>query len=111
MTDSASNPNESFNRDNLIRVAADSQPTAVAGAIAKQIRQSRSAAAQAIGVSAVNKMVKATIIAGSYLHEDNLSLLMRPSFAQVEIDGRTLTAIHLRIQPCDSTTTEVCSFE
>ncbi|MBI1297545.1 stage V sporulation protein S [bacterium] len=107
MTDSASNPNEPLKRDNVIRVAADSQPTAVAGAIAKQIRQSRSAAAQAIGVNAVNKMLKAAIIAGSYLHEDNLSLLMRPSFTEVEIDGRRLTAIHLRIQPCESITTEV----
>jgi stage V sporulation protein S len=111
MTDSVSNPNHPFNRDNVIRVAADSQPTAVAGAIAKQIRQSRSAATQAIGVNAVNKMLKATIIAGSYLHEDNLLLFMRPSFTEVEIDGRTLTAIHLRIHPYESTTTKVCSFE
>lgn len=107
MTHSASRPNQPYNKDSIIRVAADSQPTAVAGAIAKQIRQNRTAATQAIGVNAVNKMLKAAIIANSYLHEENLSLLMQPSFTEVEIDGRTLTAIHLYIQPSDATTLKI----
>ena len=111
MTHSAPNPNENPNKDSLIRVAANSQPTAVAGAIAKQIRTKKSAEAQAIGVNAVNNMLKATIIANSYLHEENLNILMQPSFIEVDVEGRTLTAIHLLIQPCDVTTTGDCAFK
>lgn len=84
----------------IIRVASDSTPSAVAGAIAKQIRLNRNAAAQAIGVSAVNQMLKATIIANDYLIEDAVQILVQPSFTEVEVDGRKLTAIHLQIQPC-----------
>ncbi len=95
----------------LIRVAGDSPPAAVAGAIAKQIRLNRSAETQAIGVNAVNNMVKAAIIARSYLREDELRILLQPSFAEVTIDGRKLTAIHMHIWPCDRPEDGACRVE
>ena len=53
--------------DDLIRVAADSPPSAVAGAIAKQVRRKGWAEVQAIGAGAVNQMMKAAIVARHYL--------------------------------------------
>jgi stage V sporulation protein S len=81
----------------IIRVAADSQPSAVAGAIANTIREHRRAEVQAIGVNAVNQMMKATIIARRYLVENNLDLSIVPDFADVFIDERQLTALKLYV--------------
>lgn len=81
----------------IIRVAADSPPFAVAGAIANTIRQHRRAEVQAIGVSAVNQMMKATIIARRYLFESNLDLSFVPDFADVYIGERHLTALKLYV--------------
>jgi stage V sporulation protein S len=81
----------------IIRVAADSQPSAVAGAIANTIREHHRAEVQAIGVSAVNQMLKATIIARRYLVENNLDLSIVPDFADVLVDERQLTALKLYV--------------
>lgn len=81
----------------LIRVAADSQPTSVAGAIANTIRQHRYAEVQAIGVNAVNNMMKASIIARRYLAENKLDLLFVPDFTQVVVDTKHLTALKLHV--------------
>jgi stage V sporulation protein S len=81
----------------IIRVAADSQPSAVAGAIANVIREHRRAEVQAIGVNAVNQMMKATIIARRYLVENNLDLSIVPDFADVIINERQLTALKLYV--------------
>jgi stage V sporulation protein SpoVS len=85
----------------LIRVAADSQPSSVAGSIANTIRQCRRAEVQAIGVSAVNNMMKATIIARRFLVENDLDLLFVPDFASVVVDKKNLTALKLYIWGLD----------
>lgn len=85
----------------LIRVAANSQPAFVAGAIANTIRQHRRAEVQAIGVSAVNQMMKAAIIARRYLSESNLDLLFVPDFIDVFIDEKHLTALRLSVWGSD----------
>jgi stage V sporulation protein SpoVS len=85
----------------LIRVASDSQAASVAGSIANTIRQHRCAEVQAIGVSAVNNMMKATIIARRFLIENNLDLLFVPDFANVVIDQKNLTALKLHIWAVD----------
>lgn len=81
----------------IIRVAAESRPSSVAAAIANTIRQHRRAEVQAIGVSAINQMMKATIIARRYLVPNQLDLWVVPDFVDVFIDKRQLTALKLYV--------------
>ena len=81
-----------------IKVSAKSRSTAVAGAIAGVIRESRQAEVQAIGAGAVNQAIKAVAIARSYLEQDGLDLVCVPTFAEVDINGEERTAVKLRVE-------------
>jgi len=83
----------------VIKVAAESRTSAVAGAIAGVVREHKRAEVQAIGAGAVNQAIKATAIARGYLHEDGLDVICIPEFTSVEIDGKERTAIRLVIEP------------
>ena len=83
----------------LIRVAATSRSTAVAGAIAGVVREHGRAEAQAIGAGAVNQAVKAVAIARGFLALDGFDVVCIPTFTDVEIGGQERTAIRLTIEP------------
>ena len=83
----------------IIRVAAQSRSTAVAGAIAGVIREHGRAEVQAIGAGAVNQAVKATAIARGYLALEGLDVICIPAFADVTIGGSERTAIRLTVEP------------
>ena len=83
----------------VIKVAARSRSTAVAGAIAGVVRENGRAEVQAIGAGAVNQALKATAIARGYLELDGIEVVCIPSFVEVEIDGQERTAIKLSIEP------------
>ena len=83
----------------VIKVAARSRSTAVAGAIAGVVRESGRAEVQAIGAGAVNQALKAAAIARGYLELDGIDVVCIPSFVEVEIDGQERTAIKLSIEP------------
>ena len=83
----------------VIKVAARSRSTAVAGAIAGVVRENGRAEVQAIGAGAVNQALKATAIARGYLELDGIEIVCIPSFVEVEIDGQERTAIKLSIEP------------
>lgn len=83
----------------IIRVAAQSRSTAVAGAIAGVVREHGRAHIQAIGAGAVNQAVKAAAIARGFLTLDGLDVVCIPSFADVEIGGQERTAIRITIEP------------
>lgn len=83
----------------IIKVAARSRTTAVAGAIAAVIRQAGYAEVQAIGASAVNQAVKAVAIARKYLTEDNIDIVCIPEFSEVTIKDEARTAIKFIIEP------------
>ena len=83
----------------LIRVAAQSRSTAVAGAIAGVVREHGRAHVQAIGAGAVNQAVKAAAIARGFLALDGLDVVCVPSFTDVEIGGQERTAIRITIEP------------
>ncbi len=82
----------------IIRVAARSRPRLVAGAIAGQVREHRSACVQAIGAGAVNQAVMAIIAARSFLQADGLDLTFIPTFVLREINGMERTAIQFVVQ-------------
>ena len=83
----------------VIKVSANSRPTAVAGAIAGVIRDHQHAEVQAIGAGAVNQAIKAAAIARGYLEPEGILICCIPYFAEVQIDSHDRTAIRLVIEP------------
>ncbi len=82
----------------LIKVAANSRPPAVAGAIAGIVRENKQPTIQAIGAAAVNQAIKAIAIARGYLEEEQIDIVCIPSFSDLTIDGQERTAIKIEIQ-------------
>lgn len=82
----------------VIKVAAASRTSAVAGAIAGVFRERRQVDVQAIGASAVNQAVKAMALARGYLDEDGFNIVCIPKFVDVEIDDKVRTAIRFSIE-------------
>ena len=86
------------NEGDLLKVAASSRPTAVAGAIAGMVREGKEPLLQAIGAGAVNQAIKAVAIARGYLEEDQIDIVLIPFFSEVEIEDRERTAIQLQVR-------------
>ncbi len=87
----------------LIKVAANSRSTAVAGAIAGVIRERGQVDVQAIGAGAVNQAIKAIAIARGYLELDGIDIVCVPFFSEVMIDDQERTAVKFAVEPrCNS---------
>lgn len=82
----------------LVRVAATSRTTSVAGAIAGIVREQGRVDVQAIGAGAVNQAVKAIAIARGYLELDDIQIACVPEFSEVLIDGKERTAMRLAVE-------------
>lgn len=82
----------------LVKVAANSRATSVAGAIAGIIREKGRVDVQAIGAGAVNQAIKAVAIARGYLELDAIDIACIPSFSEVNIDGKERTAMRLAVE-------------
>ena len=82
----------------VIKVSAHSRSTAVAGAIAGVMRESRHAEVQAIGASAVNQAIKAIAIARNYLSLDGIDLICFPEFVEIDIEGKERTAVKMIVE-------------
>ena len=85
----------------IIRVAASSRTSAVAGAIAGVYRDQGFVEVQAIGAGALNQAIKAIVIAKGYLAEEDKAIVFSPSMVEVEIEGALRTAIRLSIENKD----------
>ena len=86
----------------IIKVAATSRSTAVAGAIAGVVREQGRVDVQAIGAGAVNQAVKAVAIARSYLELDGIDIVCIPSFVEVMIGDQERTAVRLSVETRES---------
>jgi stage V sporulation protein S len=82
----------------IIKVAATSRSTAVAGAIAGVMREKGQVDVQAIGAGAVNQAVKAVTIARGYLELDGIDIVCIPMFVEVMIDDQERTAVRLCVE-------------
>jgi stage V sporulation protein S len=91
--------NTDIGQIDIIKVAASSRTSAVAGAIAGVVREHKHADVQAIGASAVNQAVKALALAKGYLAEDGYDIVFVPHFVDVEIEGKLRTAIRFSVDP------------
>lgn len=86
----------------ILKVAAHSRSTAVAGAIAGVIRETGRAELQAIGAGAVNQATKAVAIARSYLALDGMDIILIPTFTEVTIGDQERTALRFIVEPRQS---------
>jgi stage V sporulation protein S len=82
----------------VIKVSGSSRTSAVAGAIAGVFRENLHAEVQAIGAGAVNQAVKALVLATGYLAEDGYEVIFIPEFVDVDIEGKTRTAVRLVVE-------------
>lgn len=93
----------------VIRVASRSLVSGVAGAIAGCVREHRRAEVQAIGAAAINQAIKAITLARQYLIDEGVSLVMIPSFVDVEIHGMTRTAVRISVLPAEDVQSSVAT--
>ncbi|QCX32247.1 stage V sporulation protein S [Caloramator sp. E03] len=83
----------------VLKVSAQSQPKAVAGALAAVLREKASAEVQAVGAGAVNQAVKAIAITRGFVAPNGIDLVVIPAFSEIEIEGEERTAIKFIVQP------------
>lgn len=81
----------------LLKVAANSNPKAVAGALSAIVEKEIPVELLAVGAGAVNQAVKAIAIARGFCAPKGLNLLASISFSKIEIDGTEKTAIKFLI--------------
>lgn len=83
----------------VLKVSANSQPKAVAGALAAVLRDNHCAELQAVGAGAVNQAVKAIAITRGYVAPNGIDLVAVPAFSEINIDGEERTAIKFIVEP------------
>src|SRR4051812_30753920 len=82
----------------VLKVSSKSNPNSVAGALAGVIRQAGAVEVQVVGAGALNQAVKAIAIARGFVTPSNIDLVCIPTFADIEIDGQSRTAILLAVE-------------
>ena len=82
----------------VLKVSSRSNPNSVAGAMAGVIRTSGAVEVQVVGAGALNQAVKALAIARGYVAPAGIDLVCVPTFADIEIDGESRTAIRLLVE-------------
>ncbi len=90
---------EEAETDNVLKVAAQSDPNSVAGALAGVLREEGEAEMQAVGAGAINQTVKAIAIARGYVAPSGIDLICIPAFKDIEIEGEERTAIKFIVEP------------
>lgn len=62
------------------------------------VRQSGAVEVQVVGAGALNQAIKAIAIARGYLAPSGVDLVCIPTFADIQIDGQSRTAIRLLVE-------------
>ena len=83
----------------ILKVASQSDPNKVAGALAGTIRESGKAEIQTIGAGALNQAIKSIAIARGFLAPGGVDLVCYPAFIDIEVEGNERTAIRLFVMP------------
>jgi stage V sporulation protein S len=82
----------------VLKVSSKSNPNSCAGAMAGVVRQSGAVEVQVVGAGALNQAIKAIAIARGYLAPSGVDLVCIPTFADIQIDGQSRTAIRLLVE-------------
>ena len=81
--------------ETVLKVAANSDVNKVAGALANMIREHNAGSVRAIGVNAVNQMLKSVAVAENYLRGSGFQVSFNTSFEDVDINGQTITGLRI----------------
>jgi stage V sporulation protein S len=82
----------------VLKVSSKSNPNSCAGALAGVLRQAGAVEVQVVGAGALNQAIKAVAIARGFVAASGIDLVCVPSFADIEIDGESRTAIRLLVE-------------
>ena len=82
----------------VLKVSSKSNPNACAGALAGVLRQDGAVEVQVVGAGALNQAIKAVAIARGFVSPSGVDLVCIPTFADIEIDGESRTAIRLLLE-------------
>src|SRR5687768_3024366 len=80
-----------------LKVSTRSNPNSCAGAMAGVLRQQGAVEVQVVGAGALNQAIKAVAIARGFVAPSGIDLVCVPTFADIEIDGESRTAIRLLV--------------
>lgn len=83
----------------ILKVASQSNPKSVAGALTVVLRENGRAELQAVGAGAVNQAVKAIAITRGFIAPNGIDLISVPAFVEIAIDGEERTAIKFIVEP------------
>lgn len=81
-----------------LKVATDSKPASVAGALIAALNEDQKVVLQAIGAGAVNQAVKAIAAARIFMTDEKIDLITVPAFADTQIEGEDRTAIRFIVE-------------
>lgn len=81
-----------------IKVSSSSIPNNVAGAIASMMRTNQQIQIQTIGAAALNQAVKSIAIARGYIIPTGKEVICIPSFHDLMVDGKQITAIRISLE-------------
>lgn len=84
--------------EEMLKISSKSNPNAIAGAIAGQIKQKGRVELRAIGAGAINQAIKAIIIARGFLTLSGIEIVCIPAFMEIEFDGEERTGIKLIVK-------------
>jgi stage V sporulation protein S len=82
----------------VLKVSSKSNPNSCAGALAGVLRQHGAVEVQVVGAGALNQAIKAVAIARGFVADTGLDVVCVPTFADIEIDGESRTAIRLLVE-------------
>ena len=82
----------------IIKVSSTSVPNHVAGAIASLMREQDQLMIQTIGAAALNQAIKSIAIARGYIIPTGKELICIPSFHDLMVDDKRITALRLVIE-------------
>ncbi|HUM43732.1 MAG TPA: stage V sporulation protein S [Fervidobacterium sp.] len=81
----------------ILKVAAESNPSSVGGAIVKNLQEGKEVELIAVGAGAANQALKGCIIARGFAAPQGMDLLVCPGFTDVTIEGEKKTGILLKV--------------
>lgn len=84
--------------EEILKVSAKSNPNAIAGAIAGQIKEKGKSELRAIGAGATNQAMKGIVIARGFLTPSGIEIVCIPAFTQVDVKGEEKTGLKLIVK-------------
>jgi stage V sporulation protein S len=81
----------------VLRVAANSNPNSVAGALTWALKDQDGVEIHVVGAGAINQAVKAVAIARGFIAPSGMDLVCTPAFANICINGEDRTGIKLMV--------------